>query len=497
MQRPAKSHATGSSRPVEAPHSFAFGPFVLTPERQVLSKDGAPLRIGKRALELLSAFVQRPGDVVSKDELLSHAWPDQAVDEGNLKVNIAALRRALGDDSDQPRYIATVVGRGYRFIAPVLSSELPQAPQKLAHLPTGTARIFGRAATIASILQELETSRLVSVVGPGGIGKTTVALAVAHEAARSFEHGAWFVDLSTVEHAALVPEAVAEALGLAEPAALGQLRERSLLIVLDNCEHVIDAVARYAHQVVTHAKNVRLLATSRESLCIKEERVRRLPGLSTPPARTPLDAKAALDFAAVQLFVDRASLKSRSFALSDANAATVAEICRRLDGLALAIERIATRIDTLEVGKMLEHIDHRRHLLDEHPAGPERHRTVAATLDWSYALLSDNERAVLRRLAIFDGTFSLESACAVAAGDGVDPVALVEDVASLAAKSLLVTESRAGEVDYRQTNVVRAFSLNKLAESGELDRARRRHAEQSPPTVDTAEPSSRNNRPPQ
>lgn len=441
----------------ESSSSFAFGPFVLIPARRLLLEEGAPVRIGKRALDLLTVFVQQQGSVLSKDELIAHAWPDSVVEEGNLKVNIAALRRLLRDDFGESQYIATVIGRGYRFTAPVQRTQ--------NNLPARTQPIFGRQTVIASILKDLETCRLVSIVGPGGVGKTTVALAVAREAA--YEDGACFVDLSGIHDDSHVVAAIG---------ALDALRNRKLLLLLDNCEHVIDAAARCADQILTQAKQVRLLATSRESLCVKGERVRTLSGIATPPAATHMRAEAALEFGAVQLFVDHATRSCRTFALSDANASTVSEICRRLDGIALAIERVARRVGTLGVDDLLDYIGDHRHMIDEHPSSAERHRTLEASIDWSYSLLSQREQAVMRMLAVFTDAFTLDAACAIAA-DGVDHISVVEDVATLAAKSLLVTQARDGEMDYRQTTITRAFALSKLAAHGELESTQRRHAE--------------------
>lgn len=460
--------------PVEAPSAFAFGPFVLIPDQRLLLAEGAPLKVGGRALEILTVLVQRQGAIVTKHDLMARVWPDVAVEEGNLKANVAALRRALGDDTDQPRYIATVVGRGYRFITPVRRAEVTARPvttsprQPAGNLPALATRVFGRATVIASIRRDFETSSLVSVVGPGGMGKTTVAVAVAHEAAPTFEDGARFVDLAVVSDGARVPFAVATALGLHPGAGAlsAYLRERQVLLVLDNCEHVIDAVASFAHQVTTNATKARLLVTSREPLSIKGERVRRLSGLDTPPPSPLLRAEEALHFAAVQLFVERASRTSRAFALSDANAATVAELCRRLDGLALAIEGLAARVDTLAIGEMLDYVEGDLHLLDVCRPGLERQRTLSAALDWSYQLLSERERAVLRRLSTLGGDFDLERACAVATSDGDASISVVEDVASLAAKSLLTVESQRGQVRYRLTHVARAFAQAKLSEAG-------------------------------
>ena len=238
----------------------------------------------------------------------------------------------------------------------------------------------------------------------------------------------WLVDLAPLKDPSLVPNAIATAIGLAAHsanmlAALGGfLRDREMLLLLDSCEHIIDAVAACANRILADAAGVKILATSREPLRVKGERVRRLPGLGTPFASSGLKAEEALAFPAIQLFVDRAADRLESFSLSDADAPMAAEICRKLDGLALAIELAATRVDAFGVSGLLDQLDNRFRLLEGHRAGPERHRTLTATIDWSYDLLSESERAVMRRLSVFAGAFSLDSACAVAADEGIDRV---------------------------------------------------------------------------
>lgn len=466
--------------------SFSFGPFRLIPERQLLLRDGAQVRIGGRALDILTALVERAGEVVGKRELLSRVWPDTFVEEGNLKVNMAALRRALGEGPGATQYIATVIGRGYRLVAPVQTSRKTGLPDDAgavapsAHnLPTVTTRIVGRADAIEAIDRELEEVRFVSIVGPGGIGKTTVAIAVAGRAISRFRDGVWLVDLSPLNDPALVPSAIATAIGLAAhsvnmlAALSGYLRERELLLVLDSCEHLVDGIAVCADRLMAEAGGLRILATSREPLRVKGERVRRLPGLVTPPASSALNAEEALAFPAVELFVERASDNLETFGLSDADAPSAAEICRRLDGLALAIELAATRVDTFGVGGLLDQLTDRLRLLEGRRAGPARHRTLTATIDWSYDLLSGREQATMRRLSIFAGPFTLVSARAVSgAADDV-----VEDIANLVAKSLVAAEVRGREVDYRLLDTTRAYALNKLDENGETNAARERHAE--------------------
>ncbi|CAN7499718.1 ATP-binding protein [Neorhizobium sp. LjRoot104] len=473
-----------------APRSFVFGPFLLLPERQLLMRDETPVRIGGRALDILTMLVERPGDVVGKRELMSRVWPDTIVEEGNLKVNMAALRRALEEGPDTIQYIATVVGRGYRFTAPVQysgSAPLPPNTETVAprnhNLPTATTRIVGRQDAINATLGELQDARMVSIVGAGGIGKTTVALAVAQQTVGLTRDGVWLVDLSPLKDPALIPNVIATAIGLAAHSAnmlaalSGFLRDREMLLVFDSCEHIIESAAASIDRILTEAPGIRILATSREPLRVKGERVRRLPGLATPSETRGLRADTALAFPAVQLFVDRATDRLESFDFGDADAPLVAEICRKLDGLALAIELAATRVDAFGIAELLKQLDDRFRLLQGHRGGIERHRTLTATIDWSYDLLSESERAIMRRVAIFAGLFSLNSACTVAADAQIDRVLVIDGIASLVAKSLLTAEVHDMEVEYRMLDTTRAYALEKLATSHELDGARQRHAE--------------------
>jgi non-specific serine/threonine protein kinase len=464
--------------------SFAFGPFVLIPKRQLLLQGEVPVRIGGRALDLLTALVERPGELVKKRELMARAWPNIIVDESNLKVNMAALRRALNDGPAAANYIATVTGRGYKFVAPVHIAEPPSsglAIAKLNHnLPTGTTRVFGRTDVISAIRRDLDRSRLVSVVGAGGIGKTTVALAVAEQAIGLFRDGVWLVDLARLKEPELVPNAIATAIGLVAHstnvlAELGEyLRHREMLLVLDNCEHVIDAASASAHGILASAAGLKILVTSREALLVQGERVRRLPGLGTPPHAIHLKAEDALTFAAVQLFVDRTTDRLESFELSDAEAPIVADICRKLDGLALAIEIAATRVDAFGVSGLSKRLDDLFRILVGHRAASERHRTLAATLDWSYGLLSRSEASLLRAVSVFAGVFELDGASAVS---NVTPAEAAVALAELVSKSLLSVDVDGENVAYRLLETTRAYCLDKLHLSGDHPPTARRHAE--------------------
>ena len=466
---------------------ITFGPFKLVPDRQLLLRGEEPVRIGGRALDLLTALVERSGELVTKSELLARVWPDTTVDESNLKVNMATLRRALEDGPETP-YIATVVGRGHRFVAPVqlggpidVPVEASRPARPTHNLPVSATRIFGRADAIAAIGRDLDQSRLVSIVGAGGIGKTTVAIAVAEQAIPSFGDGVWLVDLAPLTSADRTANAMAATLGVQSHAAdmlavvCEYLRDRQTLLVLDNCEHVIDDVAACVERILATAAGVRILVTSREPLQIANERVRRIPGLDLPPeSLAVLDARTALGFSAVQLFVRRATEGHGEFQLGDADAPIVVQICRRLDGLALAIELAARRVGGFGVAGLSRQLDDRFRLLTGLRAGPERQRTLAATLDWSYTLLDERDAALLRAVSVFAGWFDLEGAVAISERSSFD---VLDALASLSAKSLLVMEPAGDGVTCRLLETTRAYAGGQLRRSNEASAAARRHAE--------------------
>src|SRR5262245_38267379 len=403
---------------------------------------------------------------------------------------MAALRRALGEGQSGNRYVTTVPGRGYRFVAPV--SQLPQpqqlarepAPVELSHnLPVSLTRMVGRADSVRALVEQLPKRRFITIAGPGGIGKTTVALAVAEELSALCRDGVRFVDLAPVANARLVPSALASVLGVAMrsddplPGLIAFLKGKQMLLVLDSCERVIEAAATLAEQIFGRAAEVYILATSREPLRAEGEWVQRLLPLQVPAASPNLTADEAMAFSAIQLFVERATGSSGEFRLTDADAPVVAEVCRRLDGIALAIELAAGRIDTLGLHGLAARLDDRFRLLTRgRRTALPRHQTLSATLDWSYELLPQSERVVLRRLAAFTGRFTLEAASAVASSAEVAAPDVADCVANLVAKSIVTAEFGGTTVTYRLFETMRAYAQEKLAESGELQALARRHA---------------------
>lgn len=453
-----------------AHRSFAFGPFVLIPERQLLTAHGERAPVGGRALDILVALVERCGELVNKRELIARAWPDTHVDESNLKVNIAALRKVLGEPADAPRYIATVTGRGYRFVAPVRVAGPGKATTPLAETRSCRRDVVGRTREIDALCADLEAARLVSIVGPGGIGKSTVALAVAEQLEGDGAE-VCIVDLASLEEGARVPRTIAAAVGFQSPSQdsvndlCDGLQGRRMLLVIDNCEHLTEAVAACADRILAAASGVTILAVGREALQLRGERVRRLGPLEAPPASEADSPAKAMAFSAVQFFVECARRQHRAFEVDDANASVVAELCRRLDGLPLAIELAAARLEAFGEHELLGLLDNGLDLLRGPRAGLERRGTLAAALDWSFNRLSDDERSIMGRLATFDSAFSLEAAWR-AIGEHYDRASAVEHLTNLVAKSLIVAERRAGRFEYRLFQTTRAYARERLMEAG-------------------------------
>jgi predicted ATPase len=344
--------------------------------------------------------------------------------------------------------------------------------------------MIGRREVVDTIVEQLPRDQFVTILGAGGMGKTTVALGIAHQLLGSYPDGACFVDLSPLTEGRLVPGAVAFTLALAlhaeDPtmAVLDFLRGKRLLLVMDSCEHVIDAAAALIEKVRTSAPNVHVLATSREPLRAEGEHVHRLAPLAVPPEMPELTAGEALSFPAVQLFVERATASSASFQLNDAEAPIVAELCRRLDGIALAIEIVAGQVEVFGVAGLARALTDKFQLaMEGRRTSLPRHRTLSATLDWSYSELPEVERLVLRHLAILAGPFTMSSAIAIVAGSELGAAPTVNALTNLVNKSLVSADARRSVAFYRLLDTTRAYATERLHECGERDRLSRLHAD--------------------
>ena len=460
---------------------YRFGSVEIRPGERQVFVDGRPAALGSRAFDVLIALVERRDRVVTKNELLDLAWPGLVVEENNLQAQVSALRRVLG-----PQAIATIPGRGYRFTitgnAAAPAPAPPSSPAAERRLPRLAAPLVGRNDELAVLGQLLERHRLVTVSGAAGIGKTSVAIAAAAEREAHLRDGAAWIELGPIAEPMLVTAAIARAVavqptagGDALAALIAALKGRQVLLVVDNAEHVLDAVAQCLDAILEQAPGVAVLATSRSALKLKHERVFRLGPLGVPEADVPADE--ARTYGAVALLEARALALDPRFSLTDDNVALAIGICRNLDGIALAIELAAARLPLLGMKGLAERIGERFRLLTAGTRNaPTRQQTLLDALDWSYELLSPAEQKVFRRLGVFAGGFPLAMATAVVRDESTDEWAAIDALGALVDRSLV--EVGAGAVPrYRLLESTRAYALLKLGEdAAELADARRAHA---------------------
>jgi predicted ATPase/DNA-binding winged helix-turn-helix (wHTH) protein len=490
MSAGIRSLTAHGERASEAPVSLAFGRFEVSPHRRELLADGQPVKLGGRAFDVLMALIEDCGAVISKDELMARVWSDRIVEENNLQTHISALRAALGPERG---LIRTVSGRGYQFAGEVRTISAPAngcasapvpVPSEAVPPPTNlrepVSELIGRDDDVRQILGHAAEHRLVTLTGTGGIGKTRLALAAARELRSSFADGVWVAEFSPLADPSLVPSAIAAAIGLelgpGEVSAqrLAQaLSGRRLLLVLDTCEHVIAAAASVAETILRAGASVHIIATSREPLRADGEQIYPVPPLAVPAA----DDEDPEQFSAVRLFAARSRAGGAQLAEDRHVLSLTAAICRQLDGIPLAIELAAARTVALGIEELAARLSDRFQLLTggRRTALP-RHQTLRATLDWSYRLLTETERVVLRRLTVFSGDFSLEAASAVVADADLAARDVVDGLSSLIAKSLVAAKVD-GAARFWMLDTTRAYALEKLVDGDEREQLARRHAE--------------------
>ncbi len=464
---------------------LSFGPFELSIGNRLLTNGAKVVPLGARAMDLLIVLVEQANELVGRRTLIERVWPKRGAEQVSLRVHISALRKALEQSDPGRRYIANVPGRGYSFVVPVTSRSSQTSgdlkSSSRSRLPARLMRMLGRRDALAAIQMKLAEQKFVTIVGPGGIGKTTVAIAVAHEMSAIFDGQVHFVDLGALGGASLVAPAVATALGVSVqtnnvvPALIDRLQEKPTLIVLDCCEHLIDGASAFAEELIRRVPTLHLLATSREAMRVEGEHVFELCELACPPEDGSLSAQDALQYPAVQLLVDRVRAVRGDFELVDADAPIAAGICRRLDGIPLAIELAAGRVDIFGLSKTASLLDDRLNLSwVGRRTAPAKHQTLNAALEWSYDLLGEAERRVLNRLSVFAGGFTFEAAVAVVADETIDEANVSDCVWELRSKSMIAAQGQGARL--RLLDTTHAFASRRLAESDEEGRWRRRHA---------------------
>ena len=454
--------------------AVSFGPFAFYRQQRLVTRDGQPLTLGGRALDVLQVLVEHAGRYVSKQTLIAQVWPDSVVEDINLRVHIAALRRAFGDGRDGTRYILNHPRQGY-CLAVQEGVELPFNSHAERHnLPTRLSPVVGRDSVLGRLLAQVPRQALTTVTGPGGVGKTTVVLRVAELLLEHFDDGAWFVDLAAVSDPTQVTALVASTLSLAHGSLGRRLESCRLLLVLDGGEHVLDACRELAQALAAAAPGVSLLFSSREPLDLPGEKIVPLPGLAVASPLEPEHQVVACP--AVQLLIERVSARQQGFKPHGRDWLILAQICQRLDGLPLALELAAAQVDALGVAGVLEQLDCGLSLLSHgRRTAVARHRSLEAVLDSSFERLSADEQTAFQRLAVFEGPFTLKAALAVISCAELSAGQLPSLLSRLASVSLLMVEPLAEGGRFRLLHTTRAYAMDKLRRSGQWPVFHRRY----------------------
>ena len=475
--------------------TFRFGGFELDTTAYELRRKGRRIRLARQPMDLLVLMLERPGALVSRDEIRKRLWSEDVfVDvDASIRTAVLKIRQVLGDSGESPRFVETVTGKGYRFIAPVdvvplnasaipTASTAPLLDARRHNLPADLTRFVGREKQLAELRRLLSTSRLLSLTGSGGVGKTRLAIRFVSDLTNEFAGGVWLVDLASLPAPGLIAQAVATVLGVRESpqrsvcdALVEYLRDRELLLLFDTCEHLIDGCAELAEALLRAAPALRIVATSREALGVPGETVYRVPSLSLPEPSTLCSPEMLDDFEATALFIERATAIQPDFEVYRDATGPITAICRRLDGIPLAIELAAAQVACLSPEKIEARLAD-GFLTTGTRTSVARHRTLDATVKWSYQLLSEREQLLFGRLSVFPTSWTLETAEHVCGGDGIDRAHMLDLLSGLVSKSLVTVGSAGHEARrYRFLETVRQYAHARLTEAGAVSGLRDGH----------------------
>jgi predicted ATPase/DNA-binding winged helix-turn-helix (wHTH) protein len=446
-----------------------------------------------KVFAVLTQLVMRPGELVTRDQLLDAVWGHRYVTPSTLNRVIALARRSLSDDAEEPRFIQTVHGSGYRYVGPVEKAAPTQAEPRARFAPPASVRLpaplhtlIGRSQELSQIDAMLSGGRSLTILGTGGMGKTQCALSFAQAHGDRYPDGVWFFDLAPMRRADEWLHALALALGIAQAGELellGKVTEifadRRALLLLDNCDRLSSGVGALAVEILRRTEQLKILATSQQQLSFVGERVLRLPPLELPDLERPANEQELQQIAsapAVALLLARVRDVQSEFKLTLANAAAIVGICERLDGMPLALELAAARFALLSPEQVLERLDHRfRFLVGEIAGRDHRHRNLIALLEWGFALLSPDEQRLLAWLGVFVQGWTVEAVIDLAPAFGVSPEEAVDLLTGLANKSLASVDQSVSPPRYRLLESVREFALEQLKVLGDERRARDAH----------------------